>query len=56
VGQLFRKQEQRPCRKLPLYGAEGRPALRGLVPVEEYSKIMSFKKWRRNSQNRNTDE
>jgi hypothetical protein len=60
MGQLFRQQEQSPCRKLPLHEAErtrrvGRPVLRGLVPIEEYSKIMSFRNWRRNSQNRNID-
>jgi hypothetical protein len=54
-GQLFRMQEQNPCRKLTLHKPEGnrrlgRPAIRWLDSDEKYVKKMDIRNWTRNIQ------
>jgi hypothetical protein len=57
LGQLFRNQKQNPCRKLTSHKPEGvrrvgRPAIRWLDSIEEDLKIMGFRNWRRETQDR----
>ena len=57
MGQLFRMQEKKPCRKLTLHKPEGtrrvdRPAVGWLDSGEEDLKTMGLMNWRRKSQDR----
>jgi hypothetical protein len=55
LGQLFRMQEQNPCRKLTLHKAEGtrrlgRPDVKWPDSFEEDLKTIGVRNWRRKSQ------
>jgi hypothetical protein len=57
LGQLFRMQEQGPCRKLTLHKAEAtrredRPAVRWLDSDEEDFTTTDVRNWRRKPQDR----
>jgi hypothetical protein len=52
LGQLFRRQEKKPCGKLTLHKPVqlGRIAIRWLESIEGDMKLLVFRNWRRNTQ------